>query len=248
MMTELTVETARDTAPELVSLAGSLTSTTLPEATDTLNWLKENVAGRICLNLFECEFIDEAALRWLVQFGVALRNQGIPFTVYVRPMSFVAFRTRQLSQSETVPASISEAGERRLAQKRLARLEKWRREKPIPQVLPPGVQSARIPEERPERVAVSGLEQGSDFVPIDFHKVSILAQKDELIVQRIWETYSEFLNSGRFEAAPDGLADTQLSMDARMVAHQLRLAHKEVRRVIEAVSTYLIEVFGPEDE
>jgi ABC-type transporter Mla MlaB component len=244
-MPKLTAEIAREPNSEMLTLTGILDLTTLPQVEPYLAGLANRAVEGIRLNLYECEYIDPAGLRRLLQFGVDLQKSVRPLTVYVRPMSFVAFRTRPLPQASPVPPSIAKAGEERMAERRLARLERWRREKPILDPYPPGVPrpSGEIPAAVPSAEAGEGT---GDVIPIDFRKVSILAEKDERVVQRIWETYSEFLDSGRLKQAEDGLADTQLTLDARFVAKHLRLDPKEVRKVIESVSTYLTEVFGEE--
>jgi anti-anti-sigma regulatory factor len=244
-MPKLTAETAREPNSEMLTLTGILDATTLHQVEPYLTGLVNRATEGIRLNLYECEYIDPAGLQRLLQFSVDLQKSVRPLTVYVRPMSFVAFRTRPLPQSQPVPPSIAKAGEERMAEKRLARLERWRREKPIADRYPPGV--PRPPGELP--VAVPSAETGEEageMVSIDFRQVSILAEKDERVVQRIWETYSEFLDSNLLQQATDGLADTQLTLDARTVASHLRLDPKEVRKVIESVSTYLTEVFGEE--
>ena len=244
-MPKLTAEIIREPNAEMLTLTGILDQTTLPQVEPHLTSLTNRVTEGIRLNLYECEYIDLAGLRRLLAFSAALQKSVRPLTVYVRPMSFVAFRTRPLPQLEPVPPSIAKAGEERMAEKRLARLERWRREKPILDPYPPGVPKPSEEVSVATPSAQTGEDAG-DMIPIDFRKVSILAEKDERVVQRIWETYSEFLDAGRFEEADDGLADTQLTLDARIVANHLRLDSKEVRKVIESVSTYLTEVFGEE--
>lgn len=256
-MSELKIETSRVAESLMIAIRGILSAKTLPEAEAELERVLRESRQAIALNLYECEYLDETGLERLMAFTRDLREQVRPFSVYVRPMSFVAFRARALPQSEEVPDSISEAGEQRLAARRIARLDRWRKEKPIPTSPPPGVAgytptladrpTPPVSQSAPQAVA-SSEAPAPDLVPIDFAKVSVLAGKDERVVQRIWETYRQMLDSGAFQPARDGRADTQLTMDARAVGKELRLDHREVRKVIESVSTHLLEVFGSEME
>jgi len=165
-------------------------------------------------------------------------------------MSYVSYRTRSLPQIAEPPFSIAENGERRLAERRMARLERWRSEKPLPDHFPPWVPATPPPSPAAPGPAPAPSEKAPSppLVPIDFKKVSLLAGKDQRVVQRIWETYTALLDSNRFEEAADGRAETQLTLDSRTVAHHLRLDPKEVRKVIESVSTYLSEVFESEKD
>lgn len=257
-MSELKIETARVGEAMMLTFQGILSAKTIPEAETELERVLRGSRQAIVLNLYECEYLDEPGLSRLMRFTRDLREQVRPFSVYVRPLSFVAFRARSLPQTEETPISISELGEQHLAARRIERLERWRKEKPIPTAFPPGapapVPQPGVPSESGTPTPASpSAEVGvatpaEDLVPIDFAKVSVLAGKDERVVQRIWETYRKMLDSGVFPPAPDRRADTQLTMDARAVGKELRLDHREVRKVIESVSTHLLEVFGSDME
>lgn len=256
-MSELKIETTRVGESLMVTIRGILSAKTLSQAKEELQRVLQDSRQAVALNLYECEYLDETGLEHLMAFTRDLREQVRPFSVYVRPMSFVSFRARSLPQSEEVPESISESGEQHLAARRIARFERWRKEKPIPASPPPGVTgytppvvaaSPAGPATSPPQPESGSESPGQDLAPIDFAKVSVLAGKDERVVQRIWETYRRLLDSGGLPNAPDGRADTQLTMDARTVGKELRLDHREVRKVIESVSTHLLEVFGTDPD
>jgi len=249
-MSKLNIEI--DPAPEsvTVTLSGSLEPSTLPRVEETLHHLLDSREDGVNLNLYECEYIDEASLQRLVHFTRQLKERVRPFRLYVRPMSFVAYRSKPLSPSLEIPSAVSERGEKRLAEKRMARLRRWRKEKPIRNPHPPGVLNPPpVPSgTEVEHLPHEGGHAGEDLVPIDFKRVSLLAEKDERVIRRIWETYSRFLDTGAFSEAPDGEAATQLMMDARTVARELRLNPKDVQKVIESVSTHLMDLLESEEE
>ncbi len=249
-MTEVLIETKRSSDGVVLSIAESLDSTTLNQADEAITKIVDQFRASVVLNLYECEYIDEAAMGRLVEFGQILREQGRTYEVYVRPMSFVAYRTQGLPQVLEVPGGISKEGEERLAERRTQRLEKWRREKPRPKhglpygaTIPGETEATETATEKPVKAKPKGERESFD---IDLKRVSALAGKDERVIERIWQTYTQFLNEGKFKNAPDGSADTQLSLDSNVVAKNLRLDPKVVRRVIESVSTHLMEVFDSE--
>ena len=248
-MTEVLIEARRSAEGVLLSIAESFDSTNLGRAEETITKVLDQHREGVTLNLYECEYIDEAALGRLVEMGQTLREQGRNFDVYVRPMSFVAFRTQTLPLVAPVPTEISKQGERNLAERRTQRLEKWRKEKPIPKFMLPHGQTppseAGVEESgRPLGQGVPGGER--ETFDIDYQRVASLAGKDERVIERIWTTYTKFLNEGKFKTAPDGSADTQMTLDSNLIAKTLRLDPKVVRRVIESVSTHLMEVFDSE--
>jgi anti-anti-sigma regulatory factor len=258
-MIELSVDIEKGPESVMLTLAGTLDSRNLEALSEALEEVLHGPRDPVTLNLYECEYLDEAALLRILQFQRELREFVRTLTVYVRPMSFVSHRLRQLPLNPEIPQQLADRGEQRLAEKRMARLRRWRKEKPIRNPHPPGVpQPPQIVagEESLKPVEVSGPAPGPvpvpdsdpDLVPIDFKHVSVLAGKDERVIKRVWETYSRFLDTGRFKEAPDGLADTQLTLDARMVAQALRLDPNEVRKVIESVSTHLMELLDEEEE
>jgi anti-anti-sigma regulatory factor len=232
----------------ILTIAESFDSTTLSRVDEAITKILDHHRESVILNLYECEYIDEAALGRLVEFGHILRDQGRICEVYVRPMSFVGFRTQGLPQVAQVPEAFARIGEERLAERRSERLEKWRKEKPLPVGAPPEMapkveHSSTAKGTKQKKDPVGGER---DLFDIDLHRVSTLAGKDERVIERIWKTYTEFLNEGKFKTAPDGSADTQMTLDANVVAQSLRLDPKVVRRVIESVSTHLMEVFDSE--
>ncbi len=247
-MAEVIVETNRSASGVILTIAEAFDSTTLSRVDEAITKIIDQHRESVILNLYECEYIDEAALGRLVEFAQILREQGRIYEVYVRPMSFVGFRTQGLPQIPQVPEAFAKRGEERLAERRSRRLEKWQREKPIP------VYAAQRPADtdRSDTSSGSDLDRGGrltgerDLFDIDLKRVSTLAGKDERVIERIWKTYTEFLNEGKFRTAPDGSADTQMTLDANLVAQSLRLDPKVVRRVIESVSTHLMEVFDSE--
>lgn len=232
-MGDLSVEKQRKFDSVIVSLVGTFDSTTAARVEETLEEIRTRLGERVIINLYECEYIDEAGLGRLIDLKKSLQEQQRKLELYVRPMSFVAHRTRQLPQVDP-PAELAALGEERLAERRVERLERWRREKPIPK------------GEMEEGEGRADVEEG--VIPIDFERVASLAGKDERVVRQIWQTYSRMLESGKLEPSPEGTSDKQLALDSRAVAHELRLDPTVVQRVIESVSSHLIEVFGGEEE
>ncbi len=234
-MGNLKVELHRDQELIVVSFVGAYDITCTPEVEPALERARALAQEGIRLNLYECEYIDPAGVERLLDFCQELREQRRLVEVYVRPMSFVGYRTKGLPQV-AVPAHIAERGEEMLAARRAERLRRWRREKPIPTETPKTTAPLPVaPEEMP-----------ADLIPINFQKVASLAGKDERVVRAVWKAYCQLLETGAFEPAEDGKADTQLEMDARRVAHTLRLDWNVVLKVIESVNAHLIEAFGEE--
>lgn len=247
----MAVEIRKSSGGLILSITESFDRTTQGEAESVLAKAVDQNRESVILNLYECEYVDDAGLERLQELGMALREQGRGFTIYVRPMSFVAYRTQNLPQHTATPESVATAGEARLAERRARRLEKWRAEKPLPQIALATFPSPSGPKPHVEvlhgdRGKGGGSVGEREAFDIDLKRVSTLAGKDERVIERIWATYTEFLNQGKFPVAPDGSADTQMTLDSNMVAKTLRLNPKTVRQVVEAVSTHLMEVFGSE--
>lgn len=247
----MAVEIRKSSGGLILSVTESFDRATLVESESVLAQAVDHHRESVILNLYECEYIDDAGLERLQELGMALREQGRGFTIYVRPMSFVAYRSQNLPQHTAAPESIATAGEERLAERRARRLEKWRAEKPLPQIalatLPtPAAPRQPVEASTGERGKGGGSPGEREAFDIDLKRVSTLAGKDERVIERIWATYTEFLNQGKFPVAPDGSADTQMTLDSNLVAKTLRLNPKTVRQVVEAVSTHLMEVFGSE--
>jgi len=248
-VSDILIDTRRSAEGVILSIAESFDSTNLGRAEESITKVLDQHRESVWMNLYECEYIDEAAIGRLMEVSQVLREQGRELTVYVRPMSFVAYRTRNLPQAAPVPEAVSKQGERNLAERRTKRLDRWRKEKPIPKfTLPHGI--APPPETGAEELVPppgDSVSQGErETFDIDYKRVSALAGKDERVIERIWTTYTQFLNEGRFKSAPDGSADTQMTLDANLIAKELRLDPKVVRQVIESVSTHLMEVFDSE--
>jgi anti-anti-sigma regulatory factor len=232
-MNDLQVNIRREGEGILVSLIGSLDFSTLDSIQGTFERLARDLREKLYLNLYECEFIDGDGINQLVSLNQSLIEQGRSLEIYVRPMSFVAFRTRGLPLVP-VPDWLQREGEANLTERRQARLQRWRREKPIPT------------EASSEGTAgIAGLPP-TDLIPIDFPHVAILAGKDERVVQDIWKTYCRLLDEGAFEQASDGNPESQLNLDSRRVAFELRLDWRVVRNVIDAINTHLQNIFGGE--
>ncbi|MCG3196722.1 MAG: STAS domain-containing protein [Candidatus Omnitrophica bacterium] len=232
-MGDLSVERQRKFDSVIVSLVGTFDSTTAARVEETLEEIRSRLGERVIFNLYECEYIDEAGLGRLIDLRKSLQEQQREMELYVRPMSFVAHRTRQLPQTDP-PADLAALGEERLAERRAQRLERWRSEKPIPR------------EETEESDSRPASEEG--LIPIDFGRVASLAGKDERVVREIWRTYSRLLESGQLESPDEATPEKQLTRDSRTVAHELRLEPGVVQRVIETVSSHLMEVFGEEGD
>lgn len=232
-MGDLSIEKRRQFDSVIVSLAGTYDLATVAQVDPTLEELRARHGERVILNLYECEYIDQVGLDRLTDLRKSLQDQRREMELYVRPMSFVAHRTRQLPQVEP-PPDVAAFGEERLAGRRASRIERWRREKPIPK--DGGTEDG------------DRIESEEGLIPIDFDRVASLSGKDERVVRQVWQTYSRMLESGRLEPLPDGTPDQQLTLDSRVVAHELRLEPAAVRQVIESVSSHLIEVFGAEDD
>jgi anti-anti-sigma regulatory factor len=240
-MGEFTIQVSREGYGTLVSVAGTLEAESLPRMNAAFSEVLEKQREGVILNLYECEYIDPDGVGRLARFAHELQDQARSFEIYVRPMSFVSHRLKGLPVAAEAPSHLAMAGEQRLAERRHARLERWHREKPLPASYP-------LPASAPRPdIPPPSTPGGEDFIPIDFRKVANLCGKDERVVRHIWETYRKFLVEGEFEPAPDGLAETQIGMDSKRVARELRLDPKVVLAVIESVSTHLIEVFGGEE-
>jgi len=234
-MGNLKVELRRDQELILVSLVGAYDITSMPEVEVALERARSTSPEGIRLNLYECEYIDPAGVERLLDYCQELREQRRIVEVYVRPMSFVGLRTKGLPQVP-VPTELAERGEEMLAARRSERLRRWRREKPVP---------SEGPRVSPLPMPIEEIQE--DLIPINFQKVASLAGKDERVVRAVWKAYCQLLEAGAFEPAEDGRADTQLQMDARKVAHELRLDWGVVLKVIDSVNKHLVEAFGGEE-
>ncbi len=234
-MGNLKVELRRDQELILVSLVGVLDITSMPEVETALARARTISPEGIRLNLYECEYIDPEGVERLLDFCQELREQRRLVEIYVRPMSFVGYRTKGLPQVP-VPASLAERGEEILAARRSERLRRWRREKPVP---------TEVQEPGPFPMPLEKIQE--ELIPINFQKVASLAGKDERVVRAVWKAYCQLLEAGAFEPAEDGRAETQLQMDARKVAHELRLDWSVVLKVIDSVNKHLVETFGGEE-
>ncbi len=234
-MGNLKIELHRDQELVVISFVGALDMTCMPEVEVALEKARTLSPEGIRLNLYECEYIDPSGVERLLDFCQELREQKRIAEVYVRPMSFVGFRTKGLPQVP-VPTAIAERGEEMLAARRSERLRRWRREKPLPAEAPIGLPPPLSQEEIP-----------ADLIPINFQQVASLAGKDERVVRAIWKAYCQLLETEAFEPAEDGKADTQLELDARQVARELRLDWGVVYKVIKSVNEHLVETFGGEE-
>jgi anti-anti-sigma regulatory factor len=235
-MGNLKVQIHRDQESIVVSFVGAFDITSMPEVEVALERARTIFPDGMRLNLYECEYIDPAGVERLLDFCQELREQRRQVEVYVRPMSFVGYRTKGLPQVN-VPPDLAERSEEILVARRLERLRRWRREKPLPtEGARPGPLPAPIEEIQEE------------LIPINFQQVASLAGKDERVVRAVWKTYCRLLEAGTFEPAEDGKAGTQLEMDARKVAFELRLDSAVVHKVIESVNQHLVETFGGEEE
>ena len=234
-MGNLKIELHRDQELIVISFVGALDMTCMPEVEVALEKARTLSPEGIRLNLYECEYIDPSGVERLLDYCQELREQKRIAEVYVRPMSYVGFRTKGLPQVP-VPAVVAERGEEILAARRSERLRRWRREKPVPTGEPSAV-SLPLPQEEPP----------ADLIPINFQQVASLAGKDERVVRAVWKAYCQLLEAEAFEPAADGKADTQLELDARQVARELRLDWSVVHKVIKSVNEHLVDTFGGEE-
>lgn len=239
-MGNLKVELHRDQEMVVVSFVGAYDITNNPEVEAALDHARSISPEGLRLNLYECEYIDPAGVERLLDFCQELREQKRVIEVYVRPMSYTGYRTKGLPQV-SVPAPVAERCEEMLAARRADRLRRWRREKPVPSGQPTLESSAGPVLSLPE-------VPEAELIPINFQRVASLAGKDERVVRAVWKTYCRLLEEGAFEQAEDGKAETQLEMDSRRVAHELRLDWGVVLKVIDSVNEHLIEAFGGEEE
>jgi len=244
-MPELQVETTREGNYATVAFVGSLEAATLPQSKAILDWLQKTHEGGASINLYECEYIDQKAVERLMEVRKVFHDQARPFVLYVRPMSFVAHRTNELPQAQEVPPSIARAGEGRLAEKRSARLAQWRAEKPIQSLGQQKVPTPAAPKKRAEKkTPVEQPPADPELIPLDYIRLATLAGKDERVINRILETYSSLLEQGGFSTATDGRGDTQLSLDAKRVAFELRLDPRLVRTVIESINSQISDALS----
>lgn len=237
------IEKTWDGETLIVSFIGVLDQASMVEVQDSYQAATARHRGDIAVDLYECEYIDPEGVEWVGNIRSSMKEEGRQFELYVRPMSLVAHRTRQLPQAPTLPPAVVERGEQRLSERREARLLKWRVERPLPAESQAAQDGTPVPMMDPE----IPMEEG-DLIPIDFAEVASLSGKDERVVEEVWRKYSELLREGKLEQSKEESSESQIATDSRKVAFELRLDHRVVRKVIEGVSTHIAEVFGVDAE